>query len=128
MKKTNIIYWILTVLAAAFMIFSSISNILATPEAVELVVNHLHYPEYFLRFIGVAKVVGSIAILVPGFPRIKEWAYAGLIFDLTAAWASMLAVGDPILQTLPMLIFIALLFASYLFYHKRLKESASVAK
>src|SRR5690349_16042889 len=118
MKKTNIFYWILTVLSAAFMAFSSISNILVAPEAVELIVNHLHYPEYFLRFIGVAKLLGAIAILIPGFPRIKEWAYAGLIFDLTAAWASMLAVGDPIVGTLPMLLFIAMIFGSYYFHHK----------
>lgn len=124
MKKTNIFYWILTVLSAGFMAFSSISNILVAPEAVELVVNHLHYPEYFLRFIGVAKLLGAIAILIPGFPRIKEWAYAGLIFDLTAAWASMLAVGDPIVGTLPMLLFIAMIFGSYYFHHKRLKANA----
>src|SRR6187402_293498 len=127
MKKTNIFYWILTVLFAAFMAMSGITNILAVPDAVELIVNHLLYPEYFLRLIGVAKVLGAIAILIPGFPRIKEWAYAGLTFDLVGAIVSMIAVGDPVTGVSPMLLFVALIFGSYYFHHKRLKESASTS-
>ena len=125
MKKTNTIYWILTGLAAAMMLLSSIPNILSVPDAVDLVVKHLGYPSYFLPMIGVAKLAGAIAILVPGFPRIKEWAYAGLIYDLTAAIYSAISVGDPASQWLPIFVPIILLASSYIYHHKRLQESAN---
>jgi hypothetical protein len=123
MKKTNTIYWILTGLAAAMMLLSSIPNIISVPDAVELVVKHLGYPAYFLPMIGVAKLAGAIAIIVPGFPRIKEWAYAGLIYDLTAAIYSAISVGDPVSQWLPIIVPIILLASSYIYHHKRLQES-----
>jgi hypothetical protein len=122
MKKINTIYWILTGLAGAMMLLSSIPNILSVPDAVELVVKHLGYPSYFLPMIGVAKLAGAIAILIPGFPRIKEWAYAGLIYDLTAAIYSAISVGDPVSQWLPILVPIILLASSYIYHHKRLQE------
>ena len=53
----------------------------------------LGYPLYFFAILGIWKVLGAIAILVPGFPRLKEWAYAGIFFDLTGAAASCAAVG-----------------------------------
>ena len=56
---------------------------------------HLGYPAYLLRFIGTAKVLGVAAVLVPGLPRLREWAYAGLVFDLTGALYSHFSVGDP---------------------------------
>ena len=76
MKRIKIIYWTVTILFAAFMIFTAIPDILMAPDAVTFM-NQLGYPNYFIPFIGIAKVLGCIAILVPGFPRIKEWAYAG---------------------------------------------------
>ena len=57
------------------------------------VVPELGYPMYFFAILGVWKVLGAIAILVPRFPRLKEWAYAGILFDLTGAAASVAAVG-----------------------------------
>jgi hypothetical protein len=56
-------------------------------------VHILHYPLYFLTILGFWKVAGAIAILVPRFPRLKEWAYAGIFFDLTGASASTIGVG-----------------------------------
>ncbi|MEK6782318.1 MAG: DoxX family protein [Bacteroidota bacterium] len=123
MKRTNLIYWILTGLSAALMVFSSIPNILSVPQAVDLVITHLGYPTYFLPFVGVAKLLGAIAILIPGFPRIKEWAYAGLIYDLVAAIYSGISVGDPASAWLPIFVPIILITASYIFYHKKLKEA-----
>lgn len=123
MKKTNTIYWILTGLSAAMMMLSSIPNILSVPDAVELVVNHLGYPTYFLPMIGVAKLAGAIAILIPGFLQIKEWAYAGLIYDLSAAIYSSISVGDPASQWMPIFVPIILIASSYIYYHKRLQES-----
>lgn len=123
MKKTNIIYWILNGLFAAFMLFTAIPDILLAPDAVKFIAD-LGYPLYFIVFIGIAKSLGSIAILIPGFPRIKEWAYAGLIFDLIAAMYSVAATAG-VAASLPILLFIAFGFAAYFFYHKKLKESNS---
>jgi uncharacterized membrane protein YphA (DoxX/SURF4 family) len=79
---------------SAFMLMASIPDVLRIPQAVELF-THLGYPTYLLPFLGTAKILAVIAILVPGFPRIREWAYAGLVFDLIGAWYSHISVGDP---------------------------------
>src|SRR6185369_10727053 len=90
MKKTKIAFWIITGLFSAFMLFSSIPDILVVPDA-KAFMNHLGYPDYIIPFLGVMKLLGIIAILIPGFPRIKEWAYAGLFFDLFGAVYSGIA-------------------------------------
>ena len=115
MKKLSIAYWISTGLLTALMLFSAITNILSHPDAITLF-NHLGYPDYIIPFIGVAKLLGVIAILVPGFPRITEWAYAGFAIDLTGAMYSTFSVGDPVSS---FLIFYLLLFGSYFCYHKK---------
>ena len=92
MKKTNIIYWTATVLFGGFMLFSAIPDLIVVPEAVEFVSNKLGYPEYIIPFLGAAKTLGVIALVIPGFPRITEWAYAGLTFDLIGATYSNFAV------------------------------------
>ena len=122
MKKTKIIYWIFTALFAAAMLFSAIPDIIMTKEVIDFM-TMLGYPLYFIPFIGVAKVIGVIAILIPGFSRIKEWAYAGLMFDLIGAMYSIACIGG-IVGALPLLIFIAPGVGSYVYYHKRLKEAA----
>lgn len=121
MKKTKIAYWIVTGILALLMLFSGISNIVAVPQAVPLF-NHLGYPTYLIPFLGVAKTLGAIAILIPGFPRIKEWAYAGLTFDLVGAMYSGIAVGDPVSAWGMILIGLALIAASYFLYHKLQKQ------
>jgi uncharacterized membrane protein YhaH (DUF805 family) len=95
MKKTNILYWIFTSLFAALMLFSAIPDVLSDPVAVKGMHSELGYPLYFIPFIGVAKLLGVIAILVQRFPRLKEWAYAGLFFDLIGATYSVAAIGKP---------------------------------
>lgn len=119
-KRTTFIYWISTGLFCAFMLTSTIPNILSAPEWVEIF-KQLGYPLYMLPFIGVAKLLGVIALLVPRFPRLKEWAYAGLFFDLTGAVYSGLAVGGFHPQILVMLVPFGLGTISYLYHHKRLK-------
>ena len=88
MKKINIIYWVSTGLFAAFMLLGSIPDVIQHPQAVEMVVKHLGYPAYFLPYLGVAKLLGVAAILYPGLPRLKEWAYAVLHCDLVSAMYS----------------------------------------
>ena len=126
MKKTNIICWISTVLICLVMGGGGVVDAMATPEAVKMVHDQLGYPVYFVSFIGVAKVLGSIVLLIPGFPKLKEWAYAGFTFDLIGATYSSLATGATVVQAAPMLIFFALLAVSYIYYHKRLAAKAAV--
>lgn len=121
MKKINITYWILTALYALFIILTSIPDVTTNADAIKIITTHLGYPAYFIPFIGVAKILGGIAILIPGFPRIKEWAYAGLAFDLIGALYSTIAIGEPAKNWCVMFIFFAVLFGSYIFYHKKLK-------
>jgi hypothetical protein len=121
MKKINIIYWIITGLFSAFMLFSSVPDILSTPDAITFM-NKLGYPNYIIPFLGIAKLLGIIAILIPGFPLIKEWAYAGLFFDLIGATYSNIAVAGMDPQILFMVLPISFLFISYYLYHKRLRQ------
>lgn len=119
MKKTKIIYWILTSLFALFMLSSAIPDVVSSPVAVKGMHEGLGYPLYFIPFIGVAKILGIAAILIPGYPRVKEWAYAGLIFDLTGASYSIASTGQPVGGLLFMLLPLALAAGSYIFYHKK---------
>jgi len=118
-RRDTVLYWIFTAFFCAFMLTSTIPNILSAPEWVEIF-KQLGYPPYMLPFLGVAKLLGVIALLVPGFSRIKEWAYAGMFFDLTGAVYSGLSVGgfDP--QMLIMLVPFGLGALSYIYHHKRL--------
>jgi uncharacterized membrane protein YphA (DoxX/SURF4 family) len=118
MKKTNIFYWIFTGLFGLLMFFSAVPDVLSSPVAIEGMHNGLGYPVYFVPFIGVAKILGVIAILVPGFPRLKEWAYAGLFFDLIGATYSIIAVGN-ISGVGFMVLPFALGITSYVLYIKR---------
>ena len=92
MKAKNIAYWTTTVLVAFFMSGGvvQIAQFKSNPHGV---VPELGYPMYFFAIIGFWKVLGAIAILAPRFPRLKEWAYAGIFFDLTGAAISCAAVG-----------------------------------
>ncbi len=93
MRGRNVAYWTTTGMVAFFIGAGGASQVvraIATPHAV---VPDLDYPMYFFGILGFWKVLGAIAILWPGFPRLKEWAYAGIFFDLTGAAASMVAVG-----------------------------------
>jgi hypothetical protein len=119
MKKPKILYWLFTGLLAAFMLMASIPDVLQIAQAVA-VFTHLGYPTYLLPFIGIAKILGVVAVLVPGFQTLKEWAYAGLVFDLIGALYSHLAVGDPPGSWLFPVFGLLLVIGSYLFYRKRL--------
>ncbi len=87
------IYWAATVFLAFIMFFGGIAEILNQWGTLE---THtiLGYPVYVLTIIGMWKIFGTFAILVPKFPRLKEWAYAGMFFDITGAFISHAAVGN----------------------------------
>ena len=122
MKKTNIIYWIFTGLMVAVLGFGSVYNAVSAPEAVAYV-TRLGYPAYLVPFLGVAKLLGLIAVLMPGYSRLKEWAYAGLVFDLIGALYSHIGAGDPPANWAPLIVFIGVVFGSYIYYHKRQKNA-----
>ena len=121
MKKIKILYWIFTGLFAFMMLGSAIPDIFSSPTAVQGMHDGLGYPVYFIPFIGFAKLLGVIAILVPGFSKIKEWAYAGLTFDLVGATFSIIASGAGLANWAFMVLPLSLAFLSYRFYHKRVK-------
>jgi hypothetical protein len=124
MKKTNITYWILTGLFAAFMFMSATRSLMKPDEAKAFMSTALGYPFYIIAFLSVAKILGVIAILVPGFPKLREWAYAGFFFDLTGALYSLISIHSPASQTYPFFIIIYIVFfGSYILYHKRLKAA-----
>lgn len=128
MKTTNIFYWIVTILFAAFMLFSGYTEITLDPKGLELM-HHLGYPDYFTVFLGWAKILGVIALVIPGnFPRIKEWAYAGFFFDLVGATYSQIATDGFMPPVLFMLVFFIFLFLSYYLYHRRRSYHVSLAR
>jgi uncharacterized membrane protein YphA (DoxX/SURF4 family) len=104
MTRRSALYWTTTAFLAIAFLVPGVGNIIhASHIASDMA--HLGYPSYFLYILGCWKVLGAIAILVPGLPRLKEWAYAGMIFDLTGAAASRAAVGDKALMiVVPLLI------------------------
>src|SRR5215510_9491751 len=118
MQATKVLYWILTGLMAAFMLMASIPDVLQPPEAIA-VFEHLGYPAYLLPFLGTTKILAVIAILFPGFPRLKEWAYAGLVFDLVGAFYSHISVGDTFGAWIFPIIALLLVSGSYFFYRKK---------
>ena len=126
MKKTNIFYWVFTGLFSAMMLGSAIPDIISSPIAVQGMHVELGYPLYFIPFIGVAKVLGVLAILLPISSKIKEWAYAGLFFDLIGAGFSIMAIGKPDWMFMFLPVFLGI--GSYVFYHKRLKLKTAVNK
>ncbi len=105
-KTRKIVYWIATLWLSLGMTSTGIVQILKTkgqtgPGGLDSVVTHLGYPTYFLTLIGICKLLGVIAILVPKFPLLKEWAYAGFFFLLMGAIVSHIAVGQPVVEAIP---------------------------
>ena len=124
MKKIKIAYWIFTSLFAFMMLGSAIPDIFSVPVAVEGF-KQMGYPVYLLPFLGIAKLLGVVAILIPGYTRLKEWAYAGLVFDLIGATFSIYASGQSVGSWLPMILPLTLAATSYYFYHKKLNINLS---
>ncbi len=118
-KTINTLYWTFTGLFAILMIFSAVGGLQPSQQAIELIHDKLGYPVYFIQFISIAKLAGSLAILIPGLNRVKEWAYAGLFFDLVAAVYSGIASSgfDPMMLTLSVWFVTGIL--SYYYWHKR---------
>src|SRR3989344_5463055 len=111
-KTIKIIYWAVTILFSLAMLFSGISEIMQTEQGKE-VMKHLGYPVYVNTILGVAKILGVVALLQWKYKTIKEWAYAGFLIDFIGAGASMYFAGDGLLNAVSPVIFIAVMFVSY---------------
>src|SRR5438105_12827555 len=88
-----VLYWLTTALTGVAFAVPGALNLLHAPH-IAADMAHLGYPPYFLTIFGTWKILGAIAVLLPRSPRLKEWAYAGMVFDLSGAAASRAATGD----------------------------------
>lgn len=113
MKKTKrITYWIVTIFLAFGMTAGGIQQMLQVGGYNEIV-SALGYPLYMLSILGTWKLLGVIAILIPGFPLVKEWAYAGFFFAMSAAFISHLVVGQAFVEAVPSLILLIVTVLSW---------------
>lgn len=108
----KITYWIATGLTVVAFAFGGVTDILRG-EDISAGMTHLGYPLYVATLLGIWKVLGAIAIAVPRLPRLKEWAYAGILFDLTGAAWSHAASGDPIGKIATPVIVLVIAMASW---------------
>jgi uncharacterized membrane protein YphA (DoxX/SURF4 family) len=111
-RAKTIAYWIVTILGPASFVIGGYLHLTRDPQVMTTLA-HLGYPPYFALIIGAWKLLGAIAIVVPGIPRAKEWAYAGFFFDLTGAAATRAFVGDGAADIAAPLVFLALVAASW---------------
>ena len=113
-KSRKIIYWVATVWLSLGMVSTAIVQLMKMKEEVDMMAR-LGYPLYFLTIIGIWKILGTLAVLVPGFPVVKEWAYAGFFFVSSGAIWSHVAIGDAVTDILPPLLLLVLTVVSWYF-------------
>lgn len=116
-KRNKIIYWLATIWLALGMLSTAAVQLFKAKEGqggVNMTI-HLGYPVYLLTMLGIWKILGVIVVLVPNFPLLKEWAYAGFFFVMTGAIFSHMAVTDPIKEILPALLLLILTIVSWYF-------------
>jgi len=111
-----IAYWGATLIIALELAAGGAWDILQVAYVHDLVVEHLGYPAYFLVILGVWKIPGAVALLVPRFPRLTEWAYAGAFFTYTGAVASHLALGDSVGTWWGPFVFAGIMLVSWALY------------
>ncbi len=111
-KNHRIAYWVTTAILALVLLSGGAADTLHQHDAATGMV-HLGYPLYFMTLLGIWKLLGGVTVVAPGLARLKEWAYAGALFDLTGAAMSHLAVGDDARHILTPLVFAAVALASW---------------
>ena len=113
-KRNKIIYWIATLWLALGMTSTGVVQLIKMKEEVEMM-DHLGYPIYFLTIIGIWKILGVFAVLIPKFTLLKEWAYAGFFFVMSGAIFSHLACGDAPITLFGPILLLILTIASWYF-------------
>lgn len=127
-KKSKITYWVATIWLALGMVSTGAVQLFKASEGqggAEMLA-HLGYPIYLLTILGIWKLLGIVAVLIPKFPLLKEWAYAGFFFVMTGAIFSHLAVGDPVTALLPSLLLLLLTVVSW-YFRPASRRTASVS-
>ena len=115
MKKMKITYWAITGFLAFGMLAQGFAQVAHAKGYVDMINSHLGYPSYFLYIIGIWKLLGVAAILVPGFLLLKEWAYAGFFFVMSGAVISHLAAHDSVTEMLPASFLLVVIVLSWYF-------------
>jgi uncharacterized membrane protein YphA (DoxX/SURF4 family) len=111
-KMKTTAYWLTTIIGAGLLFIGGFLYIThGEHQLAEM--KHLGYPRYFLTFLGIGRFLGAIAIVIPRFPRLKEWAYAGFVIDLIGASASHAYAGDGPAEIASPIIFLILIVASW---------------
>lgn len=113
-KRNKIIYWVATLWLALGMTSTAIVQLIPMEEEAQKM-KDLGYPPYFLIILGVWKLLGVVAVLVPGMPRLKEWAYAGFFFAMSGAAVSHIFMSDPAGEIFPSLLLLVLTIISWYF-------------
>lgn len=114
-KRNKIIYWVATIWLALGMVSTAIVQLIQMDEEVAKTSVTLGYPTYFLTIIGVWKILGVLIVLMPKYPLLKEWAYAGFFFLISGAIISHLAVGDRAIELFGPSLLIVLTIVSWYF-------------
>ena len=120
-KRNKIIYWIATIWLSLGMTATGIQQLLKVQQEGAVAppgvygIKELGYPVYFLTIIGIWKILGVVAVLIPKFPLLKEWAYAGFFFLTTGAIFSHIGAGRSVNELLPSLLLLALTIVSWYF-------------
>ena len=120
-KRNKIIYWIATIWLASGMLATGTLQLFRAKAEGALAppgvygITHLGYPIYFLTILGIWKILGVVALLIPKFPLLKEWAYAGFFFAMSGAVFSHIAVSDPMNEDIPALLLLVLTVLSWYF-------------
>ena len=116
-KRNKIIYWIATIWLALGMLSTGVVQLLEAKDGQggANMITHLGYPVYLLTLLGIWKIFGVIAVLLPKFPLLKEWAYAGFFFAMTGAIFSHIATGDSVIEIFPSLLLLILTVVSWYF-------------
>jgi len=117
MKATKIFYWILTVIVALMMAFSSYAY-LTKPE-MTAAFHHLGFPDYFRIELAIAKLIGVVVLLAPVPAKVKEWAYAGFTFVFVSAFIAHTVSGDPVANRVMALVFLVILGGSYALHYRK---------
>jgi DoxX-like protein len=116
-RAGKITYWIATLWLALGMVATGLVQLSkgkAGQGGLDMI-THLGYPAYLLSILGVWKILGVVALLIPKFPLLKEWAYAGFFFIMTGAILSHIIMGDPATELLPSLLLLLLTVTSWYF-------------
>jgi len=116
-KRNKIIYWIFTIWLALGMVSTGLVQLFKGKTGaggLDTVVN-LGYPVYFLTLLGIWKILGAVTVLIPKFPLLKEWAYAGFFFAMTGAIFSHIAAGNAVKEIFPALLLLVLTLISWYF-------------